>query len=104
MVGATVTSLAYGIKIQPVNDPNLKLAQDSLDSVLEAFIPGKYLVDQIPALKHLPEWLPGTGFLQDAKRGRETMVRLLELPFADAERQIVRPLVPCTMITESLRY
>ncbi|TEB33315.1 cytochrome P450 [Coprinellus micaceus] len=88
MVGATVTSLAYGIKVQPTNDPNLRLAQDSLDSVLEAFIPGKYLVDQIPALKHLPEWLPGTGFLQDAKRGRETMVRLLELPFADAERQI----------------
>lgn len=92
MVGATITSLAYGIKIRPLNDPNLKLAQDSLDSVLEAFLPGRYLVDTIPVFRHLPEWLPGTGFLQDAKRGRATMRRLLELPFAEAEKQIVREL------------
>ncbi|KAJ3539759.1 hypothetical protein NMY22_g4589 [Coprinellus aureogranulatus] len=92
MVGATVTSLAYGMKLQPVDDPNLKLAQDALDSVLEAFVPGRYLVDAIPALKYLPEWLPGTGFLQEGKRGRQTMIKLLEQPFAEAERQLNRPL------------
>lgn len=89
MVGGTVTSMAYGIPIQPKDDPNIKVAQDTLDVVLEALIPGKYLVDTFTALKYLPEWLPGTGFFQDAKHGRETMNRLLELPFADAERCIV---------------
>ena len=82
--------MAYGIPILPENDPNLKAAQDALDVVLESVIPGKYLVDTITPMKYLPEWLPGTSFLQDAKHGREVMTRFLEVPFADAERHIVR--------------
>ncbi|KAJ3545421.1 hypothetical protein NMY22_g2456 [Coprinellus aureogranulatus] len=88
MVGSTVITLAYSIKTEPVNDPNLKLGLDSVNMILEALAPGRYLVDTISALKYLPEWLPGTGFLQDGKRGRRTMMRILEEPFAAAERLI----------------
>ncbi|KAJ3540244.1 hypothetical protein NMY22_g4378 [Coprinellus aureogranulatus] len=88
MVGSTVISLAYSIKTEPVNDPNLKLGLDSVNMILEALAPGRYLVDTISALKYLPEWLPGTGFLQDGKRGRRTKTRILEEPFAAAERLI----------------
>ncbi|KAJ3545417.1 hypothetical protein NMY22_g2454 [Coprinellus aureogranulatus] len=88
MVGATVISLAYGIKAQPVNDPHLKLGLDSVNIILEALAPGRYLVDTIAALRYLPEWLPGTGFLQDGKRGRRTMTSILEEPFAEAEKLI----------------
>ncbi|KAJ3545626.1 hypothetical protein NMY22_g2356 [Coprinellus aureogranulatus] len=88
MVGSTVISLAYSIKTQPVNDPNLKLGLDSVNTILDAFVPGRYLVDTIAALKYLPEWLPGTAFLQDGKRGRHTMTRILEEPFAEAEKLI----------------
>ncbi|KAJ3545634.1 hypothetical protein NMY22_g2358 [Coprinellus aureogranulatus] len=104
MVGVTMMSLAYGIKVEPVNDPNIRLAQESLDAVLEATVPGRYLVDTIPALKYLPEWLPGTGFLQDGKRGRAIMNRFLEKPFAEAEDEIAagtaRPSLVSTVLED----
>ncbi|KAF6761857.1 cytochrome P450 [Ephemerocybe angulata] len=102
MVGAAVISMAYGMPIRAKNDPNIKIAQDSLDQVLEAFIPGRYLVDTIPWMKYLPKWLPGTGFFEDARRGRETMNRLLDMPFSDAERHIANGTARPSLVSMAL--
>ncbi|KIJ05619.1 hypothetical protein PAXINDRAFT_93216, partial [Paxillus involutus ATCC 200175] len=42
--------------------------------------PGAFLVDLIPALRYLPEWFPGTRFLQDAKKYRQLVKETVTRP------------------------
>jgi hypothetical protein len=72
------------------DDPNIKIADDALDSVLDALLPGKNMVDVMPFLKYVPEWVPGaTRFQREARHGREVMTRMFEAPWNQALREIV---------------
>ncbi|KAJ7699218.1 hypothetical protein B0H17DRAFT_1129295 [Mycena rosella] len=43
-----------------------------------------------PILKHLPNWFPGAGFKRQAAEWRKFPRALLEMPFAETKRQILR--------------
>jgi hypothetical protein len=43
----------------------------------------------IPSLRHLPEWLPGTGFLKIAKVFRRRLEDVVEAPWKVARKRIV---------------
>jgi hypothetical protein len=46
--------------------------------MVSAATPGKYLVDLIPALKYVPEWVPGArDFKSTARKGREVTEELI---------------------------
>lgn len=47
-----------------------------------------WLVDAVPALKHLPGWLPGTGFIQTAKERRQTAEDVANKPYALVQEQM----------------
>lgn len=66
-----------------------------MSMISDASTPGAYLVDLIPALKYLPEWFPGTSFLQIGKEGRQTIADLTWNPLKRVESDIVRYFVPC---------
>lgn len=88
-VGGIAFSLAYGIHIQADDDPNIKIADDALDSVLDQLLPGKNMVDVMPFLKYVPEWFPGaTRFQRDARLGRQVMTRMYTAPWEQALREI----------------
>nr|GAT50887.1 cytochrome P450 [Mycena chlorophos] len=75
--GITTMEIAYGIHVQEEGiDPYVKLSQDAVHLMSTAGVPGRYLVDSLPFLKHVPSWLPGSfgRFKRDAK---------LWSPFAD---------------------
>ena len=61
-----------------------------------AAIPGNFLVDHLPILKRIPEWIPGT-FKHHAKDWKEWALTMLNEPYADAKKIIVRSffLFPC---------
>ncbi|KAF5343220.1 hypothetical protein D9758_013396 [Tetrapyrgos nigripes] len=62
MAGNTILSIAYGIEVQPENDPFINIAEKALHAAALTVNSGSYLVDQLPALKHIPDWFPGAGF------------------------------------------
>ena len=43
--------------------------------------PATWMVDIIPALKNLPDWLPGTGFKEIARRYTKTTTAVYDIPF-----------------------
>ena len=89
-MGGIAFSLAYGIHMKADDDPNIKIADDALDSVLDQLLPGKNLVDVMPFLKYFPEWVPGaTRFQRDARLGRVVMTRMFTAPWEQAMREIV---------------
>lgn len=47
-IGSQIVDIAYGFDVLPENDPFLSLVQETLDSLSEATVPGRFLVDFIP--------------------------------------------------------
>ncbi|KAJ7498204.1 cytochrome P450 [Mycena galericulata] len=88
LAGEIIMSVAYGIKVQPQNDPFIALSKAALHSLVIASVPGKFLVDVIPALQYVPDWFPGAGFKRTAKRWNKLSQDMMELPFAEAKRRI----------------
>ncbi|KZT58508.1 cytochrome P450 [Calocera cornea HHB12733] len=51
--------------------------------------PGVYLVEILPLLRFLPDWLPGAGFKREGQRVRQRAVELTEEPFNLVKREML---------------
>lgn len=82
-------SITYGITVKPYDDPYIETAEKALYGLVEAAVPGTFLVDSIPLLKYVPSWMPGAEFKRKAKRWRELAIKMVEAPFEVVMRNIV---------------
>jgi len=80
--------VTYGIGVHSSDDPYIHIAKDAMHGMSVASVPGAFLVDTIPALKYVPEWVPGAGFQRKAREWRKVTRDLMEVPFAEAKRKI----------------
>ncbi|KAF9237437.1 cytochrome P450 [Melanogaster broomeanus] len=78
--GAIILKVTYGYTVQASEDPFVDLADRAMANISLVTTPGAFLVDIIPALRYLPEWFPGTGFLQDAKKYRQLVKETVTRP------------------------
>ncbi|CAA7261125.1 unnamed protein product [Cyclocybe aegerita] len=81
-------SVTYGIDVLPKNDPYIETAEKSLRAVLDAAVPGAFLVDSLPWLKYLPEFLPGAGFKRKAREWHKLARMMVENPYEAAMRNM----------------
>ncbi|KAJ6579965.1 cytochrome P450 [Mycena vulgaris] len=88
MAGALVMDVTYGIDVHRSNYPYIELAQEAMEGLATASLPGRFLVDTIPALKYVPGWFPGAQFQRQAKQWKKAARELLEIPFAQTKRDI----------------
>ena len=84
--------IGYGIAVQESDDPYVSIAEEALEGVAQAGIPGTYWVDLLPILKYVPSWFPGAGFQKKAARWREVINTMAEKPFRHVQEQLVRVL------------
>jgi hypothetical protein len=70
MVGSLAISLAYGLPVQRRRDELVELIDSIARMVGEQLVPGKAIVDVLPWLRHIPDWMPGMGFKRFAKSVR----------------------------------
>ena len=94
MAGETIMSVAYGLDVQPNDDPYIETAEQGVRPMMAAAIPGAFLVDMVPSLKYVPEWFPGAGFQKKAKAWKKHARTMVEAPFAAAKENVVCHL-PC---------
>ncbi|KAK0192108.1 cytochrome P450 [Armillaria mellea] len=86
--GSIILKVTYGIDVQEENDPFVELIESSNTNFGIATIPGAFLVDSFPALRHLPENWPGAGFKRLAKKWAKVFDNVVEVPFAFTEGQM----------------
>ena len=55
-------TVSYGLTVSDSEDPFISKAEEALHGFSEAGVPGTFLVDLLPILKHVPSWFPGAGF------------------------------------------
>lgn len=90
LAGGIILSLTYGIKVQDGEDSFVNLIEDANANFNAATVPGAFMVDFFPSLRHLPEWLPGTGFMRTARKWAKDTAAMVDVPYAFTKQQIVR--------------
>ncbi|KAI0066585.1 cytochrome P450 [Artomyces pyxidatus] len=79
--GAIIMSLVYGYDLVGEDDLYLRTALDTNAISTRTLLPGSVIVNDLPFLKHLPEWLPGMGFKALARKGDKLGQDMVNLPF-----------------------
>jgi hypothetical protein len=90
MAAETIMSIAYGLDVLPKDDPYIATAEQGVHPLVVAGVPGAFLVDSIPALKYIPDWMPFAGFKHKAKAWKNLALTMINMPFEAAKRNIVR--------------
>ena len=88
--GAVIMRISYGLDVADHNDKHVSLAARGVDIFIKIMIPGRYLVEAIPALRYVPAWFPGAQFRRDANAWKEEVDALLNAPFNATVDQMVR--------------
>ncbi|KAF7358359.1 hypothetical protein MVEN_00885900 [Mycena venus] len=103
MAGEIIMAVAYGIEVLPSDDPYIALAHEAVRTFSIGTIPGAYLVDTFPILKHVPRWFPGAGFKRQAEEWSKLSRGVLELPFAETKRQMDSGTAPSSFSSDNLQ-
>jgi hypothetical protein len=89
--GAIIVKIAYGYTMEPHGrDPLIKLVQKSMDDFSVATAPGNWLIDIVPFLKYMPEFLPGMGFKQTAREFKDVITHVVNDPVEFVKRQMAK--------------
>ncbi|KAL0573247.1 hypothetical protein V5O48_008716, partial [Marasmius crinis-equi] len=78
-----VLSVAYGLDIKPEDDPYVAVSEAAIHPLLQALVPGAFLVDSLPWLKYVPAWFPGGGFKRKAEESKKLAIQMAQKPFND---------------------
>jgi cytochrome P450 len=82
-------NIVYGYNIEPHGrDALIDQVGEAMSQFSAASVPGKWAVDMLPSLEHLPDWLPGTAFKQTARIWKQTMTDVAELPYNFAKNRV----------------
>lgn len=79
----------YGFEVKDTRDPHIELNEQSLESINETFVSGKYWVDFFPLLEYLPDWMPGMSFKRKCARWTEQVAAIKNMPYETARRSYV---------------
>ncbi|KAJ3569054.1 hypothetical protein NP233_g5306 [Leucocoprinus birnbaumii] len=85
---ALIMDVSYGIRISDAKDPYIQIAEEAMDGLNKAAVPGAFLVDVFPALKHVPRWFPGAGWKCQADIWKKTNDIFLVRPFEEVKARL----------------
>ncbi|KAG8691423.1 hypothetical protein FRC11_004057, partial [Ceratobasidium sp. 423] len=87
-VSGEILSTVYGYTVEDTNDPLVRDTEAAINNFCVAAIPGNFMVNFIPWLKHIPEWVPGTQWKRKLKEWRRLKKRVTEDPYNWTKAQI----------------
>ena len=88
---ATMLKIAYGIDISDGDDEVVRIVDEGLEGTAQAFNPGKFFVDHIPWLEHVPAFLPGAGFQRQFAKWRAAQTLVKDVPFMKRRSMVSIP-------------
>ena len=89
MFGSSIMRVVYGIEVDEEPVDYLKIAEDTMTIFSEAFQPGKFLIETLPFLRHLPSWVPGATVKAKGVAWRPVVWKIVEEPWKYAMAAMV---------------
>jgi cytochrome P450 len=100
-IGRSIIKSTYGVCEKEAQDEFIDVADRAMKALGEAAHAGTYLVDFIPALKHIPSWFPFAKFKRDAAEWKILTDNMVNLPFDHTKRDMVEGNL-CPSIVQTL--
>ncbi|GKU09673.1 unnamed protein product [Fusarium langsethiae] len=89
--GAVILKMTYGYSIEPhKSDPLVRLVERMVEGISIVVVPMKFLVDFLPWLEYLPEFLPGMSFKGRARQWRNILDTTIEAPYQFVRQQMAK--------------
>ncbi|TFK75553.1 cytochrome P450 [Pluteus cervinus] len=85
--GAIILRISHGYQVQEENDQFVTLAEEALEQ-FSIIVGGNFLVNLIPALQYLPEWMPGAAFKRSARFWTRTLADTVNRPYNFLKEQM----------------
>ncbi|KAF9257588.1 cytochrome P450 [Marasmius fiardii PR-910] len=86
--GAIVLRVAYGYTAKDYDDPFVDAGNTAMETFNKGCTPGAYLVNNLPILRHVPEWVPGAGFQKQARLWRPLFGTMVDNPFNFVKQEL----------------
>ncbi|KAJ7605461.1 cytochrome P450 [Mycena polygramma] len=81
----------YGYDVKSMEDPLLKLVDETNKTTSIAVTPGTFWVNLFPNMKYIPEWtIPGGGFKRQAREWRQLTEAMVEVPFQMVKKKVTQ--------------
>ncbi|KAF8843183.1 cytochrome P450 [Paxillus ammoniavirescens] len=101
--GAIILRISHGYQVKENQDPFVDLADKAVDQFSASTITGAFMVDVIPALRHVPSWVPGAGFKIKAKEWRATLEQMVQQPYQFVKDQMAAGTAPESFVSNLLQ-
>ncbi|KAG7094385.1 hypothetical protein E1B28_007985 [Marasmius oreades] len=86
--GAIILRVAYGYTAKDYDDPFVNAGNTAMDSFNKGCTPGAYMVNNLPILQYIPEWVPGAGFQKQARLWRPLFGLMVDTPFNYVKQEL----------------
>ncbi|KAG7442296.1 cytochrome P450 [Guyanagaster necrorhizus] len=83
-----ILNITYGYEVGEDGDALVELVDRTMAEFSQVTVPGAFLVDQIPFLRFLPEWLPGMAFKSKARQWATDLDDMVNVPYRFTEREV----------------
>ncbi|KAF5019368.1 hypothetical protein F66182_8618 [Fusarium sp. NRRL 66182] len=101
--GAVILKIAYGYTAEQFEDDVLvDMAGEAMNNFAVAAVPGAFLVDIMPFLRHVPDWVPGTGWKRLAREWGSELQEVVEKPYAFVKHQLAQGKQDSSFLTHLL--
>ncbi|KAF9451150.1 cytochrome P450 [Macrolepiota fuliginosa MF-IS2] len=101
-MGGLSLSLTYGLPVLRNHDPLVQLSQETFSAAAGSVAPGRFLVNVVPMLKYVPEWVPGATFKTVGRQIREQLTLLREGSYMDTLKRMDGGTAPASFVSTSL--
>lgn len=99
-IGNLLLSVIYGLDDRREHADHIATASQCSMEFLDLAFPGKFLVDSLPFLKHIPSWVPLSPRWQ-ASKWRETADKVQTLPYSEAKRRVESGVAQRSFLTQT---
>ncbi|KAG8669197.1 hypothetical protein FPOAC1_008585 [Fusarium poae] len=82
---AIVLQVSYGTEVPSDDDPYIRIANDAMHATGNGGVPANSVVDLVPFVRYLPDWLVNDWSLQFARQWRWAITKLHDVPFTAAQ-------------------
>ncbi|KAI0394539.1 putative cytochrome P450 oxidoreductase OrdA-like protein [Xylariaceae sp. FL0594] len=89
MVGTVVLKIAYGYTAEAhKEDVLISMVGDAMDKFARSAVPGAFMVDLLPFLRYLPDWVPGTAWKRTARQWHSELNATADVPYNFVKHQM----------------
>ncbi|KAK0214140.1 cytochrome P450 [Armillaria fumosa] len=99
-VASIVLRIAYGYTIGK-NDPLLLKCKQITEDFIQ-MVSHKFLVNKLPVLRYVPEWIPGANFKRLAKEWKQNVKEITNEPFYWVKEQMAKGTVEPSFVSTNL--